>query len=331
VAISAQQAGVNFLQKWDPLRYGTLTHPGDDYSFDIFSQAVAAVRRSAIPLSGLVTKRLIGTGQSQSAGRLNTYMSGTGLSTPPQNDANVVDGMLVIADNGSKKTFPDLRIPLIQFETQDSIVSAAPATNNPGMYRLWEIPGSSHINGENLQNPATEYLVPANATGTKISYEQNRQYWATLHYGEEGPGLGAECATGNEFPQRYALDAALANMDTWLRTGKSATQPPRATFDSTGALQFDQYSNAKGGLRLPPIDVPVATYDGTRCKLLGINIPLDPTTLQTLYKDHDDYVQQMAAAINTAVGQRIMVPEDAAELTAKVERSSITSWPAPSP
>ena len=54
VGISAQAAGVNALKSSDPARYGSLSHPGDSFSYDIFSQAGMAVRAKASTLlSGL--------------------------------------------------------------------------------------------------------------------------------------------------------------------------------------------------------------------------------------------------------------------------------------
>jgi hypothetical protein len=48
VGVGAHAAGVNAprtgLKAWDPLRYGSLAHPGDAYSYDIFSQAAQALR-----------------------------------------------------------------------------------------------------------------------------------------------------------------------------------------------------------------------------------------------------------------------------------------------
>ncbi len=40
---------------WDPARYGTLVHPGDSYSYDIFSQAGQALPTPGAvdPLGGL--------------------------------------------------------------------------------------------------------------------------------------------------------------------------------------------------------------------------------------------------------------------------------------
>lgn len=62
----------------DPERYGMLTHPGDLFSYDIFTQAGAAIRGSADgadPFEGFEVERLIAMGESQSAGRLTTYVN----------------------------------------------------------------------------------------------------------------------------------------------------------------------------------------------------------------------------------------------------------------
>ena len=59
----------------DPTRYSKLSHPGDSYSYDIFSQAGQAIRDNAkVVLGGLKPKRVLATGESQSAGRLTTYI-----------------------------------------------------------------------------------------------------------------------------------------------------------------------------------------------------------------------------------------------------------------
>jgi hypothetical protein len=324
VAINAQAVGVRTLQAWDPLRYASLSHPGDDYSFDIFSQAVRAIRSplgGIRAMGGLAARRVIAYGQSQSAGRLNSY---TNLA---QNDARVVDGMIIQADGGKKKSFPDLRIPLIQFETQDSIDSTAPdRANNAAMYRLWEVVGASHVGDEETQSPGAPTLALALTIGTQIPWGLDSSYWQSSHYGEEGPSAGLTCAGSLEFPVRYALDAALDAMNQRLVVRKAIPQPQRATFDATGALQLDANGNAMGGLRLPPIRVPVATYMSTTCSLLGITVPFTPDKLLALYPTHDVYLNQMTDAINDSLRQRIMVQEDATELLAKVNRSFIPLW-----
>ena len=75
VGVSAQQVGVNSARTTDPSEYASLSHPGDSYSYDIFSQAGQAVRHdSETILSGLRPRTLIAIGESQSAGRLMTYI-----------------------------------------------------------------------------------------------------------------------------------------------------------------------------------------------------------------------------------------------------------------
>jgi len=81
VGIGAQASGVNAqpggLKAWDPERYGTLVHPGDAHSYDIFSQGAQAVRHpgGVDPLGGLRVRHVIATGRSQSAFRLVTYIN----------------------------------------------------------------------------------------------------------------------------------------------------------------------------------------------------------------------------------------------------------------
>ena len=318
MAVSAQAAGVNLMRIWDPFRYEKLAHPGDDFSFDIYSQSVAAIRTVS---GGESTKQLIGYGQSQSAGRLNSYATGV------QNDAKVLNGLIIQADGGNRKSFPNLTIPLIQLETEDAIVATAPDQRNPkDLYRLWEVVGTAHIGNEETQSPGTFTLPLALTIGTPIPWDLDRRFWEHSHYGEEGPGLGLTCVGGTEMPVRYVLDAALEAMRTWIAGGPAAAQPPRAKFDAFGAIQRDRFGNALGGLRLPPIDVPVATYSATTCDLLGSTTPLLPTQLLELYPTHESYVAKMQGATDRAVRQGIMVQADADQLMRKVRRSTIPIW-----
>ena len=47
VGVSAQQVGVESAKSTDPTEYSSLSHPGDSFSYDIFSQAGRAVRKDA--------------------------------------------------------------------------------------------------------------------------------------------------------------------------------------------------------------------------------------------------------------------------------------------
>ena len=359
VAINAQKAGHDFLQKWDPIRYASLgVHPGDDYSYDIFSQAVGAMRSRASradgqPMDGLRVRRVVAYGQSQSAGRLNNYMN------LAQNDAGVLDAAIIQADGGNQKSFPDLTIPLVQFETEDAIVATPPdPDNDPRYYRLWEVVGTAHLGSEN-QSPGVATVPTAATIGRPaLPWKYDFAYWEHNHYGEEGPsasssapvpatgaalpalppevprvpfvprtapGAAGGCG-GNEMPVRYALEAALEGLHNWLRGGPSLPRAPRAVFDENGVLQRDRFGNARGGLRLPPIDVPVATYRPDGCSLFGSTTALTPDVLLDLYPTHDGYVAKMRAAIDKALDHRYLTPEGAAQLLRKAKRSLVPLW-----
>src|SRR4051812_8719945 len=102
VGVSAQKVGVEggpgllgrgmpALKQADPQRYGRLSHPGDAYSFDIFSQAGRLVKGAAASkvLGPLVPRRVIAVGESQSAFYLTTY------ATAVDPVARVFDGILI--------------------------------------------------------------------------------------------------------------------------------------------------------------------------------------------------------------------------------------------
>jgi hypothetical protein len=89
VYVSAQKVGLdgvpgaeaNGLRLWDPVRYGSLTHPGDDFSYDVFTHAARLVgpRRGDLatdPMGGLAVERVIASGISQSDFRLVSYVNG---------------------------------------------------------------------------------------------------------------------------------------------------------------------------------------------------------------------------------------------------------------
>ena len=66
------------LKEWDPVRYAPLDHPGDDFSYDMFSQIGAMIegRAPASPFDGRRVDAVIALGESQSAGRMVSYVNG---------------------------------------------------------------------------------------------------------------------------------------------------------------------------------------------------------------------------------------------------------------
>ena len=325
VFVSAQAAAVccgpRSHQLWDPVRYAGLNHPGDDYSFDIYSQVVQAVRspQGVDAMGGLKTKRVLAVGNSQSASRLHTYVNTV------QRDAGVVDAFLLDA-GGSKKFTGEPLVPVVQLLSEDGLAPDAP--NVSANYRLWEVPGASHNDADTGAHDASDSRTTTHAP--KQPYAAEEEIHRHSHYGEEGLSTHATCAPvllggGNEYPRRYAVRAAAHHLDRWVKTGKPAPAAPRAEFDALGLPSRDAHGNALGGLRLPPLDVPVATYAATTCGLFGSTVAFDLLTLAQLYPSHDDYVTKMQAATDRAVAAGFLLPHDAEELMTLAGASSVGS------
>jgi hypothetical protein len=86
---------------------------------------------------------------------------------------------------------------------------------------------------------------------------------------------------------------------------------------------MDHDGNVQGGMRLPDIDVPIATYTKSNtaktasdilssfaCGLSGSVVQFTPDRLLQLYPTHDDYVQKYTQAADKAVAAGFMLPSD---------------------
>src|SRR4051794_19758751 len=146
VGVSAQLAGVccgpTTLKGWDPQRYAALQHPGDQFSYDIFSQAIRALRGPAHngttslhptppnPMRGMEVKKLIATGASQSSLYLTNFVNGG-------YDRHQID-LYVITRGGGP--YNDFSTPIFQLNEENS---AAKQPDNPH-YVVWQEAGTAH-------------------------------------------------------------------------------------------------------------------------------------------------------------------------------------------
>lgn len=85
------------LKGIDPDRYGSLDHPGDAFSYDLYTQVGWALRagRRGGPLGDLRPERILAVGESQSAFALTTYVDGVQPLT------KAFDGFLVHSRGGA--------------------------------------------------------------------------------------------------------------------------------------------------------------------------------------------------------------------------------------
>jgi hypothetical protein len=155
------------------------------------------------------------------------------------------------------------------------------------------------------------------------------------------PKVGSllNCTTPiNTGPQHEVLQAALHQFVGWAGGGSA---PPSGTrlqlVEATGkpvSIARDARGNARGGVRTPLVDVPVATLTGEppagttatdltkssgTCILFGRTIPFDRATLVGLYGSADRYVAAFRASADKAVAAGFLLRPDADELVAYAE------------
>ena len=353
VGVSAQAAGVAALKQADPVRYAPLSHPGDSYSYDIFSQAGQAIRsQSAQILGGLTPRTVLAEGESQSAFRLTTYIdavqplvheydgflvhsrggSGAPLSQSPQ--ADVLDPAVVYFR-------PDLGVPVLAVETEtDLFLPVNPAfpgaspyvtaqqPDSPG-FRLWEPAGTAHAD-------AYESGLGAADTGNGTTDVQELNAMLNPPAGIP-PGLNIITCNKpiNTGEEHYVIDTAEYALNRWVTTGIPPASAPRLQVDATGTgYVLDGNGDAQGGIRTPAVQVPVATLSGLGnsgsgaqaafiCSLLGTTIPFSAAKLAALYRAHAEFVAQWAAATAADVAAGFIRPADAAQLIAAASGSSV--------
>ncbi len=325
VGVSAQNVGLSAprtgLKAWSPTRYGTLdvtnggTVTGDGLAADIFSQAGAAVRRVPEVLGGLKLTYLLAGGQSQSAGRLGPYLNG------PHHRAPIYDAALLTVSN--QAISPDVTIPVIKVLSETERDSARRQPDQDRV-RVWPVTGSTH---------SEQYSLLSRA--------------AFLQRDLGLPAVDA-CATParSRVEIRYVYNAAVASLVRWLTSGVPAPRAPMFAYDeaapvpaaapapapapgrggrgggpSEKPLLRDEFGNAKGGIRLAEIEVPVAKESAELCGLGGTHVPLDTDTLNRLYPTHDSYVAKVTKVAQQRVSDGFLLPADAAQTIAKAKAS----------
>ena len=300
----------------DPERYSTLAHPGDGYSFDIYTQVARAIRDGQ-GLSGLQAQRLIGAGQSQSAFALVTYVNGVqpltkafdgflvhsrgaiGLAlVGPGETANIAGAVA-----GTPTIFrTDQDVPVLDIQTETDVFSFfntyAARQPDDDHFRLWEVAGTAH---------ADVHIVGANATSL-------------------------DCGVPiNNGPMHIVAKAAFRALTTWMTTGQRPVTAPRLDVSGeppTAARTSDGI--ATGGVRTPPVDVPVAALSGAPgpnpaviCLLVGSTAPFSAARLAELYPSRAAYTQQFEAAADATIAAGFALPEDRDALLAFADPSGI--------
>jgi hypothetical protein len=306
VGLGVQAAGVNSprsgLKAWDPTRYSSLEHPGDNYAWDIYSQGGQALRHpeGIDPLGGLQIREMVAVGRSQSAAFLIGYIN----AVHPQ--THVYDGYFVHSRVGGTYGFPenvrgivaanphirtDLDVPVLDLQMEgDYVALRSHLARQPDSkhFRLWEVAGGAHS-----ETPRWVVEVPP-----PLDHSMN-------------------CKDPiNAAPGHAVVKAALNALVLWIRGGQEPPKSPLLELGDPSApdpIARDKFGNAKGGIRLPEVEVPTASVNGlinsaatspaeagapNFCRLFGTTVPFERDKLAELYPTHEAFVRAFDKAVD---------------------------------
>ena len=251
VGVTAQAVGVSggsalpipdyhpkALVDQNPARYKTLHHPGDQYSYDIFSQAAQAILHplGAKPLGSLRPAHLIAAGESQSASRLVTYVDAIAPIT------NIYDGFMIHSRGGSGTDLgstpadaspkivhirTDLRVPVMMLATETDLFGLGfymAFQSDTDLIRTWQMAGTSHVDQSTL-----DYGIASGRQWDKTSVV---------------PDFQKLCGSLNDGPEQYIVRGAFGALNTWVvrvAHGHTGTRAARACCSIVAASGASRY------------------------------------------------------------------------------------------
>ena len=340
VGVGAQAAGIygaGGLKNVNPERYAAVSHPGDSYSYDIFTQAGRVIRtpQDTAPLGELTSaiRHLIADGESQSASRMVTYVN----AVHPL--ARVYDGFFIHSRSGgtaplaqdaeNRPTMPtpaparirgDLDAPVFTIEAEGDVPRFMAARQpDTELIRTWELAGTAH---------ADRYLLTGGGVG-RLAFTCD----------DPAPELSVPI---NDGPMTYPMRAALRHLKRWMAGGPPPPSGMPLAVDG-GELRRDPDTGiVAGGVRTPHVDVPVRTLNGVRapaggpgfCRLVGRTDewngdsdpwdggPADPSptpepVLSRLYPTQDMYLERFDEALEAGIRDGFLLREDADAMKAE--------------
>jgi hypothetical protein len=329
VAVSALSWGVEglgddglplYLKAVNPDRYGSLHHPGNSFSYDIFSQVGEAIGNPEPIdlLGGLKAKQVLAVGSATAATYLVTYINAVHplydpyrgyllrgrlggsypLSAPPQQP---------IASPETVRIRTDLNVPVLTLQSESDLFAFGfvdDRQEDSDLLRLWEIAGTSHTNAYTLANGI-------NDTGDDPEYY-------VLKENNEGCDLPV-----NSAPSSWSLNTAISALSKWALNGDQPSIAERLVItDDMLSFQYDEYGNVLGGVRNPYVVVPAATLSGEgntgprSCSYRGTTSLFSQSVMASMYIDKTGYIQAVSEATEDAVANGFLLTPDAERVKA---------------
>jgi hypothetical protein len=317
-------------------RYETLSMPENGQAFEMVSQ-IANLLKSSSPENPLhpdyPVERIFHVGQSQQGGSMVTYASA--FHFPGINDGYFIQAAgrarrinyRTSCNDPNAPPYPectprlegedrlvrtDLPVPVYRAHTETDMAGVLTGDSrqiDTDTFRYYEMTGTAH----STVHKDIE-VIPG-------LYDLEDMCRYSLNTLADGPIFGS-----------FLYNAMWENMELQVRDG---TPPPSGVLietevDPNGLLvtKRDAFGNAQGGIRLPQMDVPIASYSPNNeadpnlpaflqyvgnlaCRLSGSVEPFDAGTLDGLYPKMEDYLVPIEASSQALIDARFLLPEDA--------------------
>lgn len=343
IGVSAQKAGIDggglaegvHLKMFNEGRYGHLSHPGDAYSFDIYSQIGQALREAGSPpLGDLVADRVMAVGESQSASFLATYVNmvdplvgvfdgfflhgraGIRVGLDGAFRPRLFDDQIDGDHQRPEQVRADARVPVLMLsaETDVTVLSNGEINQPDGdMVRVWELAGAAHAD--------TYLLVASRADGGQLSAGEFAQMLEPI---TELVIMTVEKPINSTPVQHYVAQAAFESLDQWVDQN---TPPPIAArldlADGGHDFRRSELGIAQGGIRNPWVDAPIRVLSGLGqygegfASLFGTTAALDPNTVAQLYPGgRDDYLAAFTRSLDRTIADGFILEVDRNEILA---------------
>ena len=333
VGISIRPRGIDAMKKFNPARYEALSFGApqqpcageaaadrrEDVHWDIISQVGALLKttRSSGPLAGFNVQRMYMTADD---GDVATYVNAIHARAKMADGRSIYDGYLHKGNaypvrinacaqapgaNDPRRKDSGANVPVVRLLTEGDVLTSfnmrRDDSDAPGdLYRLYEVAGSSHMDASYYRH------LPVIEDQTKMGQPAFASAWPLAYK------CDIEIPITDAPLYRYAVNAALVNVDRWVREGKPAPRAERVAVRNGGTPQaafvFDEFGNAVGGVRSPYLNVPAATYRAKTpgqavCGNLLHIVPFDWARLEKLYGSHSAYAAKVGQAVDQLVQQ----------------------------
>lgn len=344
VGVTSKPITMKTLRKFDPQRYAPLNwgnprkcllpaealgnfegasrpETEDGLFWDMLTDLGLACRGKNCFLGGAPVKRVYLMGWSQSGGYMVAYTNWFARKRYEAGLTPVFDGMFSMGPGPSvtpalnqeesmridqgEATVQFSNVPYYTVHTESenaglgTCQTRIPDSDDPQLlYRITEIAGATH---DSVFSMDDYYRDRTDQRSTSV--------FLTYPGYEPNP---------NNFPYQLAYHAGLMHLYDWVEQGvtppKNDPIPVRADLEN----ETDENGNARGGWRLPEIELPVCTYKRTATPLkpgfstllYGCELPFSAEKLRRLYGSLANYRALVRGRAQQAVAERRLVAED---------------------